>query len=175
MKIIEILKLLGKLCLWTVNWVFNTSAFILLPLIIYVIIYLILKEPMSELLKLPEWMFIAIVLYGDALSKNINLYNKLDKNEEKESYSGYWDTIFEGFYIESQFAVSLAILGITISSVLLTLAIIAKYKELDISSIFYFIENIVFLFAIVYSAICELFIRNYNDKEKKKKLLNQNK
>jgi hypothetical protein len=123
---------------------------------------------MADIFKLPEWMFIAIILYGDALSKNINLYNKIDKEQKEECLLKY-----QGFTTESQFAVSIAMLGITISSVLLTFAIIAKYKEFELPSIFYSIEQGVFLFAIFVSAMCELDIRLKEWNEKK--LHNQNK
>jgi hypothetical protein len=168
----KILEKLISLVSWVYIWGFNLSAFILLPLIIYSIIYIILNEPMGELLKLPEWMFIAIILYGDTLSKTLIFYNKLDKEalEKRASPLSFWEALFGGFDIESPFLVSFAILGITISSVLLTFAIIAKYKELNLPIAFYLIENCVFFVALVFSLLCELMIRSKDERDKKKSL-----
>ncbi len=148
--------------LWVFIWIFNISAFILLPLIIYIIIgVFIFNDSIANLLKFPELMFIAIILYGDALNKSIKSFYKLGEGMKEELFH------YQGFTKETQFAISFAILGITISSVLLAFVIIAQYKEFEIPPHFYSIEVWVFIFALLSSFISEVDIRLSEKREKK--------
>ncbi|MDO8727086.1 MAG: hypothetical protein Q7J35_13540 [Candidatus Methanoperedens sp.] len=132
-----------------ISSLFKVSALILLPLIIYFIIYLSLNKPMDEFFKLPEWMFISIILYGVTLSDTISFIHKSEKNLVSLS-------LWEGIEEESQVMVYMGILGITISSVLLMFIIIGEYENLTMPSSFYFVEWFVFSFALVTSIVFEI-------------------
>lgn len=131
------------------TWIFKVSALILLPLIIYFIIYISLNESVNEFFKLPEWMFIAIVLYVDTLTKSIGFFYKFDT--ELASLDSW-----EGAEKESQGVVYIAILGITISSILLMFIVFEENGKLDLPSIFYTFERFVFIGALLLSFAFEL-------------------
>ena len=77
MKIIDFdTHYIYKPFLISVNWAWEISAFILLPLIIYFLMFISLGIQFSELFKLPEWMFISIILYGDTFRKSIHELQK---------------------------------------------------------------------------------------------------
>lgn len=147
-KTIKLIKIID----FIFSWIFKISALILLPLIIYFIIYISLNKSMDEFFKIPEWMFIAIILYGDTLTKSISFFYRSDKELASSS-------TWEGAEKESLIMVYWAILGITTSSVLLMFIVIYENKNLDLPSIFYKIELIVFLLALITSLFIELLVR----------------
>lgn len=125
------------------NWIWELLAFILLPLIIYFLMFIFLDVQFIQVIKLPEWMFISIILYADSLKKIIHYEKNNDKDFEESS------TKF----------ISFAIIGVTISSVLLALSIVDKYKEFELPIIYYYFELFVFAIAIILSAYFELIIK----------------
>ena len=112
------------------------------------------NESVNEFLKLPEWMFISIILYADTLAKSISFFHKLDRKMASLYHS------WVGAEKESLTVVYISILGITISSVLLMFIIFDQNKKLDLPSIFYNIERIVFCIAVVDSFAIEYIISN---------------
>ncbi len=132
-------------------WIFKISALILLPLIIYYIIYVSLNKPVIDFFKLPEWMFISIILYADTLTRSVSFFYRFDK--KLASWEGWG-----GAEKETLSVVYVAILGITISSVLLMFIVIDENKKLDLPDNFYKIEQLVFFIALAISFIFELII-----------------
>lgn len=143
MKITEIVHKFNEIFSIFINWFWEVTAFVLLPLIIYIIVFLSLNIQISQLIGLPEWMFISIIFYGNTLKKTI-IYLKIHD----------WH-----FETNSIAMISCTILGISISSVLLAFSIIAKYKELDLSSFYYPLQLGIFLFALISSVVYELIIK----------------
>jgi hypothetical protein len=124
-----------------IEWVLEVSAFVLLPLVLYIITFASLGRPISEALESPEVMLIAIILYGEILRKLVLFYTR-----------------YKGFKEKFVRVLSLGVLGITVSSVLLCFSLAAEIKkDLSMSGFYYFIEGVVFCFALALSAFVKIW------------------
>jgi len=113
-----------KGCVLFSEWFVEVSGFILLPLIVYLIAFISLDRPASELAQLPEWMFISIILYGEVLKRLVIFYRR-----------------FRGFDLKFIRVISMGIIGITISSILLCFSLIAEHKPgFVLPKAFYFLQ-----------------------------------
>lgn len=125
-----------------IQWLIETAAFILLPLFVYLLVFMSLGIEHTKLMELPEWMFIAIILFGESMRKTVIFYNK-----------------YEGFDLAVIREISFGLLGIVASSVFLVFSIIAHYdEEFVLSSLFYHLQLGIFLGAVIYSLLFSLWI-----------------
>lgn len=134
------------------HWLFTTSAYILLPLFIYILIALSIKGISINLF--PDIMFITIILYGDILNKII-MFNK---NIED---SGTVIPVLDGFVKETNLSIGVGILLISASSLLLAFSIVDEYNGLGLSNSFNFIGWLIFGIAIFFSAVYEIIVFRY--------------
>jgi hypothetical protein len=126
--------------LWA--WFVETLAFSLLPLCVYAVTYMSLQKPAEEIIKLPEWMFISIILYGDTLRRLILFYRK-----------------YKGFELKVQRDYAGGVVGITISAILLNSAITASLsKNSELPSSFYVLQTAVFALAMINSAYTRVWL-----------------
>jgi hypothetical protein len=125
-----------------VYWVLETCAFTLLPLIVYIIIFFALAIDWYELLKLPEWMFVAIVVYSETTRKLVLYYRD-----------------YEGFSSKAVRAVSLGVIGMVTSSVFLAFSAVAQLRDaITLSTIYYAIQTILFVASLMFSAMFGLWM-----------------
>lgn len=111
------------------------------------IIYLSIGLETLNIIKLPEWMFISIIIYGDTIKKLI-LYQKKAKEPDDESKK----------------IISVGVIGIVISCTFLVLSITLKHvealkhvEEFKISGYYYVLQMAVFIISIVFSAVCHIY------------------
>jgi hypothetical protein len=118
-------------------WLLETSAFVLLPLIVYLIVFSSVNLEKADIFKLPEWMFVSIILFGESLRKSLIYYKDA-----------------KGFHIQVLHELSITILGIVISSVFLIFSIISHYNEsFPLSPSYYGFQMTIFGFSVFYSFI----------------------
>ena len=115
-------------------WLYETVAYILLPLLIYVILFISTGGQIYNLYKLPEWMFITIILYGDTIRKLILLYVK-----------------FDNFELRINRTIAQAIIAIVLTSTFLVIQLISQQKNIELASYFFYGQFIIFLHAIWFS------------------------
>ena len=114
-------------------WSVEISAFILLPLIVYFISYKAFPIEGDDLKTLPEWMFMAVILYGDYVRKLLQFYR------------GY-----EGYSVKSLYVLSLGIIGMVSSSVMIAYSLIStRVADMQPSADFYVIQNMLFVSAVL--------------------------
>jgi len=125
------------------NWMLEVAAFILLPLIVYLATFICLSIPLAEIAKLPEWMFIAIILYGETIKRLLVFYRK-----------------YKGYELKLIRTLSFGILGITLSSILLCLSIVANHKtdRFDLPPIYYKFQFSIFVVALFNSAFIKVWL-----------------
>jgi len=117
-------------------WLYEIGAFALLPLIIYVLVYLLIGEEVVQVLLLPEWLFITVLLYGSILGKLVVHFR---------DYAGYLPRIRR--------TIAQGVLGILIASVLLCVSIIAPFvTEITLGTFFYAAQFSLFTHALWQSA-----------------------
>jgi hypothetical protein len=127
-----------------VQWMLETCAFILLPLLVYLVVFFSLDGNVERLFRLPEWMFAAIILHADMLRKLLHLYRN-----------------YRGFYLKMVRTLSFGILGIVISSIFLALSLIAQEKPAVLrvpEKAFYRWQMLVFALALLMSAFTSIWI-----------------
>lgn len=118
------------------RWFIKTSAFILLPLLVYFVVYFAMGNSIVALFKLPEWMFVAIILYGNAMLEVVFFLketNNFDDNTVRP-------------------VIAFGILGIVISAVFLVLSIIAQLGSQDLSTSYYILQFFLFLASFAFSS-----------------------
>jgi hypothetical protein len=124
------------------EWLIEVSAFILLPLLIYIITFITLGRPAKEIVRLPELMFISIILYGEILKRSVIFYRQ-----------------FRGFELKLIRMLSVGLLGISVSGVLLCFSLVAQHRpDVTLSKPFYFIQGFVFLTALLTSAFLKVWL-----------------
>lgn len=94
------------------DWFLEVLVFVLLPLVIYLLCFVFLEKPLSEIILLPEWMFFSIVLWGDTCKKLLVFYRR-----------------FKGFEIKVVRSVATTLLGVSVSVTALIFSIICQYSE----------------------------------------------
>jgi hypothetical protein len=124
-------------------WFFQTLAFVLLPLVVYGITLAVLGVTIQQFMRLPEFSFITIVLLGDTTRKWISY------SQKKEEFPRVLSL-----------ASSLTVAGITITSILLCLLIIAQYRaDFQLPREITAMQTFMFVFAMCLSAITSIFFK----------------
>jgi hypothetical protein len=116
-------------------WLIEVCAFVLLPLVIYVVTFLSIGRSVREALNSPEVMFLAIILYGDVLKRQVLFYRR-----------------YRGFALKFSRELAVCVLGMTISSVLLCFSLIEDTKVLSMSRSYRVLKLSAFGSALVLSA-----------------------
>ena len=120
-----------------VMWLFEVSAFVLLPLVIYAVTFLCLGKSAWEALNSPEAMLVTTILYGEVLRKQVLFYKD-----------------YQGFDLKFSWVLACSVLGMTISSVLLCFSLISQESQkLPLSNFFMYLKYCAFGCALVLSAI----------------------
>lgn len=126
----------GRIGILLCVWLVEVCAFVLLPLVIYVVTFLSLGRSVWDALNSPEVMFVTIILYGEVLKKQVLFYRE-----------------FRGFVLKFTWALAWGVLGMTISSVLLCFSLLShEAKELNLSGAFKYLKGFAFLCALFLSA-----------------------
>ncbi len=125
------------------NWFLEVAAFILLPLLIYVLAYSVLEADKAEVFRLPEWMFISVILFGEAIKRLIVFYRNSKDMEQK---------ILKLFPI--------GFIGITISAILLCFSMIASMRPpvLTLKPLFYRCQYVIFAASVIFSAAIKIWL-----------------
>jgi hypothetical protein len=124
------------------HWLLETAAFILLPLIVYLIVFAALNIEQTKLIELPEWMFVSIILHGEIMRKYILFYSN-----------------YKGFHLKAIRQISLGILGIVTSSVFLVFSMVAHYREaFTLPPFYYRLQMLLFFFSIANSLFASIWI-----------------
>ena len=124
------------------NWLCEVSAFILLPLFIYVIVYYMEGLPLTRIMERPEWMFIAIILHADTLRRLLGHYRD-----------------YRGFDVNAIRVISIGVLGIISAALFLVFTILAddsNARTLPLS--FYRFQTVLFCAALLYSLFNSVWI-----------------
>lgn len=136
------------------QWLAEVAAFILLPLVVYIAVFVALGIEKTKLIELPEWMFVSIILFGESTLKSIVYYKDrlLSAAEAKREISG--------FSLKMTREISVGIIGIVISCVFLALSMVAFYKPdcLSLSTWFYRLQMLCFLIALGRSFVNRVYI-----------------
>jgi len=130
-------------------WFYETIAFILLPLLIYLILYFSFRNSIYDFSRLPEWMFITIVLYGDTIRKLIFLYLKF-KNPE----------------LRIGRTVAQAVIAIVLTSTFLIILLISQQEHLEINPFIYWGQFVIFFHSIWFSYSTSIRASLVNDEGK---------
>ena len=126
----------------TMQWMLEIGAFILLPLVVYLIVFFSIEVDLGKLYRLPEWMFIGVILHADTMHKLLILYRE---------YKG-----FPGKLVRT---LSIGILGIVGCSICLVLSMLAQEKaNFDLPLNFYHLQMGMFVVALYFSAITSIWI-----------------
>ncbi|BDU35749.1 hypothetical protein [Vibrio nigripulchritudo] len=142
-----------KIEIWNLlfAWLIEISAFILLPLIVYFITFKVLPVDGDDIYKIPEWMFISVVVFGDLTKKKLNFYKR-----------------FEGYDVKMVRTLAIGVLGMVVSSIMLGYSLIAmRTPNLELSDSFYAIQMWVFVIGLVFSAFYHVWIGMYDNDGKK--------
>lgn len=114
----------------------------LLPLLVYLLVYISTQANMAKLYKLPEWMFVAVILHSDIVRKLLLLYR------------GY-----QGFPLKMVRTLSFGILGIVTCCIFLVLSLLALEKpNFDLPPTFYRLQMLMFALALSMSAFTSIWI-----------------
>ena len=128
------------------QWALETGAFVLLPLFVYLLVYFSIEVDLGKLYKLPEWMFIAVILHADTMRKLLLLYRE-----------------YKGYALKLIRTLSIGLLGIVICSIFLVLSLLAQEKpNFVLPSTFYHLQMLMFAFALYLSAGCSIWIAYQN-------------
>jgi hypothetical protein len=120
----------------------ESFAFVLLPLFVYLLVFVGLGINPQELFKLPEWMFISVILYGDISRKQIAYYQ-----------------VFKGFDLRIIRTISVTVFGIVISSTFLIFSVIAQYNSsFHLSGLYYISQIVWFIITLAYSILTSMWI-----------------
>lgn len=131
-------------------WFYETIAFVLLPVLIYLIAYIATGRSILTLLELPEWMFIAIVLYGDTARRQILLYLDIGDPE-----------------LRIRRTLAQVVIGIVVASSLLIILILSNSGMLELRPAIEYGQVIVFTHSLIYSAYNRVWAGlYYNEGEK---------
>lgn len=130
-------------------WFYETIAFILLPLLIYLILYFSFRNSIYDFSRLPEWMFITIILYGDTIRKLILLYLKFKNPELRISRT-----------------VAQAVIAIVLASTFLIILLVSQQEHLEISPIIYWGQFVIFFHSIWFSYSTSIRASLVNDEGK---------
>ena len=125
-----------------VSWGLETVGFVLLPLIVYLVIFYGLRMDLHSLIELPEWMFISVLLFGTMIKEQVSFF----KN-------------WSNFETIALFAISIGVLGIVVSAVFLTFSTIAQYREnFSLSDDYYRIQLVVFILSLFWSVSSSILL-----------------
>ena len=69
-------------------WFLNDLAFNILPIFVILIINIAINESFKNILLLPEWSFATVVLFGETLSRFIELKTKIQKDPSDKVFFG---------------------------------------------------------------------------------------
>ena len=125
------------------QWLFESSAFVLLPLYVYAADHFVTGQPLANIILSPEMMFTAIILHAEAMRKQIVYYRRK-----------------RGFEIKIMRVISIAILGIVLSAIFLVYSI-HNEKDHALDSIggrFFVSQSLLFVFALLNSVTTSLVI-----------------
>ena len=131
--------ILGNLLVY---WFLETVAFIMLPLLVYLITFASLPVEGDSPLDLPEWMFISTILYGDVTKKMILFYKD-----------------YQGFNLNAVRSIAIGVVGMVSSSVLIAFLLVEQRVEsVTLSPLFNWIQIVVFLNAVIVSAYMSVWM-----------------
>jgi len=104
------------------QWLAEVVGFILLPLIIYLVIFALLGPAKPRIIELPEWMLVSIIMFGETTRKSIEYYkNRITSNLESRDISV--------FGLKATREIAVGSIGVVVSSVLLVFGMIAEYGQ----------------------------------------------
>lgn len=122
-------------------WVIETSAFILLPLFVYIAVYYFLGLPLSKVLRVPEWMIISTFVYSQTAREQIMFYKA-----------------YKGFELKAVQTISVSILGIVASVICLVFTMIAEHKaDFVLPEPFYIFQTVVFVISLLMLAVAQIW------------------
>jgi len=147
-----------RLAIW-LEWILETLAFILLPLLVYLMCYWFVGRALSEIKTLPIWMFMSIILCGDIGRKLIRYYQRFRAFDRK---------------LKRTFAA--IILGIVISTVLLVFSILSiEFPDSSTPKNLGTIQIVVFSVILLVTMFLNLWIRiDSEDLDETTKLIHKN-
>jgi|GEM_PF-2290813 len=129
-------KRLWKAAVLLSSWLIEVSAFVLLPLVIYIVTFLTLGRSVREAMNSPELMFVTIILYGEVLKREVLFYRR-----------------YRGFVLKFNRTLAFGLMGISVSSVLLCFSLIHEKNEIPLSETYYPVfRGVVFVCALILSA-----------------------
>lgn len=136
------------------QWLAEVVGFILLPLVVYIIVFLALGIERTKLIELPEWMFVSIILFGESTFKSIVYYKDLMLSAEQAGKN------ISGFSAKMNREIAVGVIGIVVSSVFLALTMVAAYKGtvLNLPRNFYWLQMFCFTFALGRSFVNRFYI-----------------
>jgi len=139
---VKVLSSCADFCAIVASWMMETIAFVLLPLIVYLIVFFALGIEISELVRLPELMFVAIILFADATRQLVLFYRQ-----------------FRGFSQRVMFTIPFGLLGIVISAMFLAFSMIAQQKpDFGLPWLFYKFQVGIFLWSLLTSGLSSIWI-----------------
>jgi hypothetical protein len=118
------------------QWGLETLAFVLAPLIVYVVAYVAFGEPLSKLLGLREWLLVAILLFGEDIRRYMVYYRRR-----------------KGFAERVKRHIALGLLGIVTASILLSFSFVPDYTTIKLPLIFNSLQIGLVLCALGFSAV----------------------
>ena len=127
------------------QWLAEVGAFILLPLVIYLIVFLALGIEKGKLIELPEWMFVSIILFGESTLKSIAYYKNLMLSV-KESGGNT-----AGLSLKMNREFSVGMFAVVVACVFLALIMVASKNALSLSRSFYWLQILIFVLALARS------------------------
>jgi len=105
----------------------------------------------TKLIELPEWMFVSIILFGDSTLRSIAYYKDLMLNA-KDAHGN------PGYSLKMNRELSVGIIGIVVSCVFLALIMVANRNALSLSRSFYWLQILIFAFALARSFVNRMYI-----------------
>jgi hypothetical protein len=90
-----------------VSWTYRTSAFFLLPIIVYMVVYLSIGVSVAKIIELPELLLISILLFAQSGQRLISR-----------------DRSFYGAWVRLPRTIEHTVIGIVIASLLLAVKIV---------------------------------------------------
>lgn len=126
-------------------WIFETVALVLLPIIVYAIIFRFFEQSIDELKRIPEWMFASVMLFGDA-SKRLIMLCGTGVSEHRESRPSL-AFVLPGF------------VGVVISVLFLAFSVAIQIEKWGAPGMwFYDVQVLIFLFSVLYSAVVSVWV-----------------
>lgn len=102
-------------CFTLLLWTIESITFVFIPLLVYFIAFSLLGIKASNLVELPEWLFISVVLFGTSL-KELVVSREVNQNRVRLKYT-------------IAFTVILGIFGLIVSSIFLLISVLNQYGD----------------------------------------------